>query len=60
MVEISAQTHAQGFYEHYGFEAEGDIYMEEGIPHVKMTVTPDKMRLESKCSRCGKCGKEAK
>lgn len=35
-VTISAQTHAIGFYEKGGFETVSDVYMEEGIPHVKM------------------------
>ena len=36
IVSISAQTHAIGFYEKCGFETVSDVYMEEGIPHVKM------------------------
>lgn len=36
VVVISAQTHAIGFYEKGGFETVSDVYMEEGIPHVKM------------------------
>ena len=36
IVTISAQTHAIGFYEKCGFEVVSDVYMEEGIPHVKM------------------------
>ena len=36
IVTISAQTHAVGFYEKCGFKTVSDVYMEEGIPHVKM------------------------
>ena len=35
-VTISAQTHAIGFYEKCGFKTVSEVYMEEGIPHVKM------------------------
>ncbi|ARP86191.1 GNAT family N-acetyltransferase [Bordetella genomosp. 9] len=34
---LNAQTHARGFYEGQGFVAEGDIFMDAGIPHVTMT-----------------------
>lgn len=33
---ISAQAHLQNFYKHYGFEAVGETYLEDGIPHVGM------------------------
>ena len=33
---LHAQTHAQGFYEHHGFNSEGEEFMEAGIPHMKM------------------------
>lgn len=36
-VVLNAQTHAQGFYERYGFEAEGEVFLEAGIEHVTMT-----------------------
>ena len=36
--DLSAQTHAMGFYEQLGFVAYGDIYMEAGIPHRDMTL----------------------
>jgi predicted GNAT family N-acyltransferase len=35
-VKLSAQTHAVNFYVKYGFVAEGDIYMDAGIPHRTM------------------------
>lgn len=35
-LELSAQTHALAFYERLGFTAEGDVYMEAGIPHRHM------------------------
>ena len=35
-VVIHAQTRVRAFYERLGFDAEGDVYEEEGIPHVSM------------------------
>lgn len=36
VVELHAQTHAQSFYEHRGYVAEGDVYDDAGLPHVTM------------------------
>lgn len=36
-VFLNAQAHALGFYERCGFIAEGDEFMEAGIPHRRMT-----------------------
>ncbi|MGH6609188.1 MAG: GNAT family N-acetyltransferase [Burkholderiaceae bacterium] len=36
---VCAQTHARGFYEKYGYCAEGGEYDEAGIPHVDMRCT---------------------
>jgi predicted GNAT family N-acyltransferase len=33
---LNAQTSATGFYERFGFVAEGGIFMDAGIPHVRM------------------------
>jgi len=33
---LHAQTHALGFYEKFGFEAYGDVFDEDGIPHRAM------------------------
>lgn len=35
-VALSAQTHARHFYESRGFVAEGQPFLEAGIPHVTM------------------------
>lgn len=44
-VFLNAQTHALAFYENGGFEAEGDEFLEAGIPHRRMirrlTPLPD-------------------
>jgi predicted GNAT family N-acyltransferase len=33
---LHAQAHLQEFYESFGFEAAGDMFVEAGIPHVRM------------------------
>ncbi|WP_350278737.1 GNAT family N-acetyltransferase [Kribbella sp. HUAS MG21] len=33
---LEAQTYAQGFYERFGYVAEGTEYLEDGIPHRTM------------------------
>ena len=38
MVNLSAQTHAVNFYVKYGFVAEGEIYLDAGIPHRTMRL----------------------
>ncbi|HBU11697.1 MAG TPA: GNAT family N-acetyltransferase [Clostridiales bacterium] len=48
-VRIHAQTHAEKFYEKYGFERIGDEYDEEGLPHVTMRATKETLRFPSKC-----------
>lgn len=35
-IYLSAQAHLQKFYGAFGFIAEGNIYSEDGIPHIKM------------------------
>lgn len=35
-IYLSAQTHLQGYYEQYGFVAQGEHYLEDEIPHVGM------------------------
>ena len=36
VARLNAQTSAAGFYRRYGFEVEGEEFMEAGIPHVPM------------------------
>lgn len=36
---LNAQTSARDFYRHFDFEAEGDEFIEAGIPHVRMALT---------------------
>jgi len=35
-VALSSQTHAEGFYRGHGFVAEGDEFLDAGIPHRTM------------------------
>lgn len=37
-VLVSAQVGALAFYRRFGFEAEGEEYMEAGIPHMRMRL----------------------
>ncbi|GAA6152682.1 GNAT family N-acetyltransferase [Pseudoteredinibacter isoporae] len=37
---LHAQTQAIGFYQRYGFEAEGPEFMDAGIPHRNMVFKP--------------------
>ncbi|HEY0247394.1 MAG TPA: GNAT family N-acetyltransferase [Gryllotalpicola sp.] len=41
--EIAAQAHLQGFYGRHGFVAVGEEFLEDGIPHVMMRVSADRM-----------------
>ena len=37
-VMLNAQTHAEPFYQRYGFTRDGDEFMEAGIPHIGMRL----------------------
>lgn len=37
-VHISAQQYLERFYADFGFETSGDPYLEDGIPHIGMTL----------------------
>jgi len=37
-IVLHAQTHASGFYQRFGFSAEGGEYLEAGIPHFTMRL----------------------
>jgi len=39
-IELSAQTHAIGFYKKLGFRVFGDEFQDAGIPHHHMRYTP--------------------
>ena len=35
-IVLSAQAHLQNFYKKYNFTPQGEIYLEDGIPHIHM------------------------
>jgi ElaA protein len=37
---IQAQAHLERFYRGHGFEPQGEVYLDDGIPHLDMTLTP--------------------
>ena len=37
-IKISAQSHLVSFYNTHGFQSEGEGYLEDGIPHIAMTL----------------------
>ena len=39
-IYISAQEHLRNFYENLGFNQSGEGYLEDGIPHIPMTLLP--------------------
>ncbi len=40
LIKIQAQAYLQQFYEDFGFQAQSDVYLEDDIPHLDMTLTP--------------------
>jgi len=41
-IDIEAQEYAKGFYESVGFKQSSDVFMLDGIPHIKMTWTKER------------------
>lgn len=39
-MRLEAQTYLIRFYSSLGFEAQGEEYLEDGIPHISMTLRP--------------------
>lgn len=50
-VAVGAQIQAQGFYERLGFRSTGELYDDEGVPHVRMKA----ILTDNSCGRrqCG-------
>ena len=46
-VELHAQCHASGFYREAGFLESGDVFMDAGIPHVRMVQRIDNHAKET-------------
>ena len=39
-IRIGAQVYLEKFYSTFGFKKESDIYIEDGIPHIEMVLSP--------------------
>ena len=39
-IRIGAQVYLEAFYSSFGFKKAGEIYLEDGIPHVEMVLNP--------------------
>ena len=39
-IRIGAQLYLEKFYSSFGFKKESDIYIEDGIPHIEMVLSP--------------------
>ena len=37
-VKIAAQNYLRNFYASFGFKTQSDVYLEDGIPHIDMTL----------------------
>jgi ElaA protein len=38
LIRLDAQAHLAGWYARFGFEVDGDEFVEDGIPHLPMTL----------------------
>ncbi|MBR4866728.1 MAG: GNAT family N-acetyltransferase [Clostridia bacterium] len=38
VIKLEAQTYARGVYEKHGFRQSSDEFLEDGIPHIEMTL----------------------
>lgn len=56
-LELGAQSRAASFYARYGFQAEGEPYDEDGVPHCHMRA--DAEVLQGLFRRCEGCAQEA-
>jgi ElaA protein len=39
-IRIGAQLYLEKFYSSFGFKKESDIYIEDGIEHIEMVLSP--------------------
>ncbi len=49
VLHLHAQLPAKSFYERYGFKPYGEIYDEDGQPHISMSVKKDEVIFPSEC-----------
>lgn len=56
MVCLGAQQRAMPFYARYGFAPSGEPYQEEGVPHQRMCLRGEDIRLTGSCGgSCDTC-----
>ena len=51
-VKLSSQLPAQGFYERYGLKPYGDVFLDEGVPHIMMAADNADINIEGSCKHC--------
>jgi ElaA protein len=44
-IQISAQAYLQKFYSDFGFKIFGNVYIEEGLPHIQMILNKERNKL---------------
>ena len=54
---VHARTDAEGFYKKYGFKPVGEVFEEDGSPHICMELPREEIQLSHQCTGCGACGK---
>lgn len=54
-VHIEAQLPVVPFYQKYGFQIDGGLVYEEGVPHRPMSATAQQIDIEGSCHHDGKC-----
>ncbi len=52
---LSAQEQAMPFYARYGFEAQGEAYREDGVPHRRMRAPSVALEALFQCANCAGC-----
>lgn len=48
IITLAAQTYARGLYEKAGFRAVSGEFLEDGIPHIRMTLRIDSAKFDKK------------
>ena len=52
-IGISAQYRLLNFYQNFGFMQQGEVYLEDDIDHIKMTLTPESKNKNFFCWKLG-------
>lgn len=51
-VKLSSQLPVQGFYARYGLKPYGDVFLDEGVPHIMMAADNADINIEGSCKHC--------